>query len=64
LSSRYCFIAARQNVEGRLSTGERCVPSSYKTSGARRLGIDRGRWRVPDEFDAPLPDDVLATFEQ
>ena len=32
--------------------------------GARRLGIDRGRWVVPDDFDAPLPDDVLAPFEQ
>jgi prevent-host-death family protein len=30
----------------------------------RRLGIDRGRWAVPDDFDAPLPDDVLAAFEQ
>lgn len=30
----------------------------------RRLGIDRGRWVVPDDFDAPLPDDVLASFEQ
>jgi prevent-host-death family protein len=30
----------------------------------RRFGIDRGRWTVPDDFDAPLPDDVLATFER
>jgi prevent-host-death family protein len=33
-------------------------------AGARRLGLDRGRWVVPDDFDAPLADDVLATFEQ
>ncbi len=32
-------------------------------TGARRFGIDRGRFVVPDEFDAPLPDDVLETFE-
>lgn len=27
----------------------------------RRLGTDR-TWSVPDDFDAPLPDDVLAGF--
>ena len=32
--------------------------------GVRRLGIDRGRWVVPNDFDAPLADDVLASFEQ
>jgi prevent-host-death family protein len=39
----------------------RLVP--VRRTGARRLGIDRGRWEVPDDFDAPLPDDVLAMFE-
>ncbi len=29
----------------------------------RRLGHDIGRFEVPDNFDAPLPDDILATFE-
>lgn len=40
----------------------RLVPAG----GARRpqLGLDRGRYTVPDDFDAPLPDDVLASFEQ
>lgn len=28
----------------------------------RIFGIDRGRFTVPDDFDAPLPDDVLAGF--
>ena len=40
----------------------RLVP--VRRNGNRRLGIDRGRWVVPDDFDAPLPDDVLAAFEQ
>jgi prevent-host-death family protein len=40
----------------------RLVPA--RRSGARRLGVDRGRWVVPDDFDEPLPDDVLATFER
>jgi prevent-host-death family protein len=30
---------------------------------ARPLGTERGRWFVPDDFDAPLPPDVLDSFE-
>lgn len=30
---------------------------------ARTFGLDRGAFVVPDDFDAPLPDDVLASFE-
>jgi prevent-host-death family protein len=29
----------------------------------RRFGLDRGLFAVPDDFDAPLPGDVLDTFE-
>lgn len=31
---------------------------------ARRFGIDRLRLVVPDDFDEPLPDQVLTSFEQ
>jgi prevent-host-death family protein len=31
---------------------------------ARRLGVDRGRFVVPDDFDDPLPDGVLGAFER
>lgn len=30
----------------------------------RRLGLDRGLYRVPDDFDAPLDDTTLAEFER
>jgi antitoxin (DNA-binding transcriptional repressor) of toxin-antitoxin stability system len=30
--------------------------------GTRRFGTDRGVVVVPEDFDAPLPDDVLAGF--
>ncbi len=30
----------------------------------RILGQDRGLFEVPDDFDDPLPEDVLASFEQ
>ena len=29
----------------------------------RQLGLLADRFTVPDDFDAPLPDDVLALFE-
>ena len=29
----------------------------------RTLGRDRGLFEVPDDFDAPLPEDVLTGFE-
>ena len=30
----------------------------------RIFGIDEGRFQVPDDFDAPLPADVLEDFER
>jgi prevent-host-death family protein len=38
------------------------VPVHPRTS--RRLGMDRGRFVVPDDFDGPLPDETLDAFEQ
>jgi prevent-host-death family protein len=35
-----------------------------RRSSVRRLGIDRGRFVVPEDFDAPLPEDLLAAFER
>ena len=29
----------------------------------RAPGLDRGRFRAPDDFDAPLPNDILDDFE-
>jgi prevent-host-death family protein len=33
------------------------------TVSGRAFGVDRGLLVVPDDFDAPLDDDVLAGFE-
>lgn len=30
----------------------------------RRLGTDPGAFRVPDDFDALLPDEILEAFER
>ena len=40
----------------------RLVP--FTRPDARRFGLDRDRLVVPDNFDAPLPDDVIAAFER
>jgi prevent-host-death family protein len=29
----------------------------------RKLGLLEGRLKVPDDFDAPLADDIIAAFE-
>jgi prevent-host-death family protein len=39
----------------------RLVPAVERTH--RKFGHDAGRFIVPDDFDAPLPDDVLAGFD-
>ena len=40
----------------------RIVPAQRRAP--RVLGRDSGLFEVPDDFDAPLPDDVLQTFER
>ena len=37
----------------------------FRTSLDRRasLGQDRGRFIVPEDFNAPLPEEILAAFE-
>jgi len=29
----------------------------------RTLGVDEGKFEVPDDFNAPLPDDIVESFE-
>jgi prevent-host-death family protein len=41
----------------------RLVPLAART-GKRKLGILDGKIDVPDDWDAPLPDNVLADFER
>ncbi len=35
----------------------------HRAKGKRPLGSDRGRFVVPDDFNAPLPEEVLEAFE-
>lgn len=36
-----------------------------RVNGPRRrtLGIDEGKYEVPDDFNAPLPDEIVESFE-
>jgi prevent-host-death family protein len=36
----------------------------FHSRETRRLGVDQGVYEVPDDFDAPLPDDVLDGFHR
>ncbi len=39
------------------------VLSGSMKGGARRFGGLKGKVRIADDFDAPLPSDVIAAFE-
>ena len=41
---------------------EESAPRSGPTPPTRKLGALRGLFEVPDDFDAPLPGDVLRAF--
>ncbi len=59
----------------RVEAGERLVvsragrpvaelrPLAPATRGPRPIGLAAGEFTVPDDFDAPLPDDLLRAFE-
>lgn len=38
-------------------------PVTQRRTRPRPVGLARGEFQLPDDFDAPLPDDVLAAFE-
>lgn len=50
------LISRRGEVVARL------VPE--RVQSARRFGLDEGRGFIHDDFDAPLPDDLLDAFER
>ncbi|MBF0393559.1 MAG: type II toxin-antitoxin system Phd/YefM family antitoxin [Alphaproteobacteria bacterium] len=39
------------------------VPVATSERPKRRLGLLAGRARIPEDFDAPLPDEVIDLFE-
>jgi hypothetical protein len=45
------------------ASGLLTIPPPAPRSQLRPIGLARGRFTVPDDFNAPLPEDVLQTFE-
>jgi prevent-host-death family protein len=41
----------------------RLVPVRHGKGAGRKLGMFRGKFVVPDDFDAPLPEEILDAFE-
>ncbi|MEH2085049.1 MAG: type II toxin-antitoxin system prevent-host-death family antitoxin [Nostoc sp.] len=39
------------------------VPFRTSSNRLNSLGQDKGRFVVPDDFNAPLPEEILAAFE-
>lgn len=51
------LLGAYGKVEAKL------VPATERATPAKRIGVLAGKLVVPEDFDAPLPDDILQTFE-
>jgi hypothetical protein len=45
------------------ASGLLTIPTPARLSHLRPIGLARGQFTVPDDFNAPLPEDVLRTFE-
>ena len=62
LSRRWsaCGGGRGDECEGRTSVA-RLVPIA--APGKRPLGLDKGKGWIADDFNAPLPEDILADFE-
>jgi antitoxin (DNA-binding transcriptional repressor) of toxin-antitoxin stability system len=39
------------------------TPVTQKVAGLRPYGLCAGEFRVPDGFDMPLPEEIIAKFE-
>jgi antitoxin (DNA-binding transcriptional repressor) of toxin-antitoxin stability system len=51
------FLGAYGKAEAKL------VPTDAQSLPAKKIGIMAGRLDVPEDFDAPLPDDIQKAFE-
>jgi antitoxin (DNA-binding transcriptional repressor) of toxin-antitoxin stability system len=49
--------------EGKPVAELRPTHQTPEVSGPRPFGLCAGRFTVPDDFDSPLPDDILDAFE-
>ena len=64
LQGEEIVIFAEGEEVARLVPASKVEKQSSLTKPKMRVpGIDKGRFVVPDDFDDPLPEDILAAFE-
>ena len=66
--TRFSRLLRRVAAGEEITIANRGVPVArlvpVATEGTtRKLGYFRGQMSIPDDFDAPLPDDILDAFE-
>jgi len=55
-------LAEQITIARRGQAVARLVPVPQEPSG-RKFGMFQGKFTVPDDFDSPLPDEILDAFE-
>ena len=67
--TQFSRLLARVELGEEITIANRGVPVAklvpVQPTHIRRasLGLDQGRFTVPDDFNAPLPNELLAAFE-
>jgi prevent-host-death family protein len=56
-------VAAGEEVVITRRGEEVAALTPVRRQAKRRFGIDEGKWTVPEDFDAPLPDELQRAFE-
>ena len=57
-------VAAGEEIEIRRGSVPVARIVAAEPPKQRQFGVDRGVFNVPDDFDAPLPDELLDAFER
>jgi len=65
--TRFSRLLRRVAAGGEITIPNRGVPVARLVpvpaeETTRKLGVFRGQMTIPDDFDAPLPDDILDAF--
>ena len=61
--TQFSRLLARVELGEQIVIANRGVPVQPTRDRRASLGLDQGRFTVPDDFDAPLRDDLLEVFE-
>jgi prevent-host-death family protein len=62
LSALLCRVAAGEEIAITSSGQPVALLVPVRDGRSRNFGRDSGLFEVPDDFDAPLPDDIMEAF--